>query len=310
MRQPELERQIKRKINAITFYRDLFTDGYNLQPFSYILNEDTLEDYFDYYKKNNFFKNLNVTVFDETKEERIIDGYNYIKEHLSSNDFELNNMGTIILLEQYYELTNEIGKYRFIPHFKDSSGYKQNKTTDDMLMSLSLLEPVIKSSLKDIDKFILEDKDDYSKEVKNKLRNITIKNDKNIQHLQDRELEYHDTWDGACRDDEYSYIELGIAKRAFRKEKNAAARRVLDFTRELVDLDQNIMKYKFEMLRKDEENKNKVFPLIRHSNELVDEYESVLSRIQKGPNYYSFLSGEEIKENTKKNKEYKKMLKK
>ena len=314
MRHPDLELEIERKINAITFFKEFFSDGYNLIYYPCALNDENIDEYYNFYEKHNFFNNEKVSKNDEEREFRIVDGYNYIKDKIKdSYDYELEDKKTFLLLDQYYELTNEIGKYKFVPHFKYSTGYNQNKATDDMLINLSLLEPIIRESLKDIDTFLKEkkdSKDEFVIDLNNKLKESIYKNDRSLESLQDREVDYHETWDGACRDTEYNYIELGMSKRAYRKEKNNACRRVMDCAREIVNMDQEIMQYKFNELRENYESKNKVFPLIRHANKLVGEYEKVLDRIQSGPYYYSFLTEEEIKEQTKSNKEYKKMLKK
>lgn len=311
MEKIDIEREIERKKNAIEFFGDFFTSGYNLQVFPFVYNERVLDQCLDYYKDQDFFKNSKITKKDASREERIIDGYNYIKEKLNGiMGYDLEDNLSIALFEQYYNLMDEIGTYRFVPHFRNSISDTQNKATDDMLMNLALLEPVVKESLKDIDTFMTEEED---KEVVNKVKEALIKvskvNEDKISNLQSCENEYHDTWEGACRGSEYTYSELGEARRLFRKEKNQSARRVLDFSKELLDLDKYIMEYKSEKLREDVDNNREVFSLICHSNNLVTGYENVVDRIAKGPNYYCFLTKEEIEEHTKENKEHKKVLK-
>jgi hypothetical protein len=179
-----------------------------------------------------------------------------------------------------------------------------------MVMNLTLFEPVIKESLKDIDAFIRENPDiDFSKTIEKDLKDMIDSNNYSLFRLTDSRHKYHTTWTGACRKDHFTYSELGEAKHEYKKTKNNTCRRVIDIARELVDIDSRIMAYKYATLRDDYENRNKVFPFIRHANELIDKYEQVLSRITYGPNCYSYLTEEEIETHTKENKKSKQLSK-
>jgi hypothetical protein len=177
-------------------------------------------------------------------------------------------------------------------------------------MNLVLLEDVVKSCVKDIDDYLKENHDDaFRSKIEARLNEMICNNELKFDLLRSARKDYHEKWTGACRDDRYRYKELGDSKLVYRKTKNAACRRVLDYARELVDMDMDIMKYKYATLREDFENRDKVFPLIRHANGLVDDYEDVLKRITYGPYCYSLLTSEEVKEKTRENKENKKLMK-
>jgi hypothetical protein len=310
----EFDNIVREKRNALRYFPGLFNEGYHLNSDSIFALKFNLDFDYNKYEEENFgcFYDAYTEKARKKHEEDINKAYHYISGLIKDKeDYVLKTKTTSTLLDQYYKISSEIGKYKFVAHFKNSIGYNQNLNNDNMVMNLTLFEPIIKEALKDVDAFVRENPDClFTKSIEKRLKDMSDENNLRLFRLTDARHNYHSVWAGACRKDCYTYSELGEAKQEYKKIKNNTGRRVVDFARELVNMDRDIMVYKYATLREDFANRNKVFPLIRHANELIDKYEDVLRRITYGPNCYSYLTGEEIKEHSKENKKSKQLQKK
>ena len=311
----EIEKIVKERRNALRYFPGLFNEGYHLNSDSVFALRFNLDFDYNKYEEENFagFFDAFTEKARSKHEERINDAYNFIRDLIQEKeDYVLKTKTSSTLLDQYYKICSEIGKYKFVAHFKNSTGYNQNLNNDNMVMNLTLFEPIIKEALKDIDAFVRENPNcDFTNAVDKKLKDMIDINNLSLFKLTDSRTRYHRVWTGACRRDCYTYSELGEAKQEYRKTKNATSRRILDFARELVEIDSKIMAYKYASLTgEDYETKKKAFSHIVRSNNLIDGYDQIVGRITYGPNCYSYLTEEEIETHTKENKKSKQLIKK
>ena len=300
--------KIKERKNAIKYFPYLFDNGHHLIGDELDDVRFDLDFEFNRYEENHFSSFYYVSPRKEClrREEEITRGYNFIKELIEDEEnFKIINEDLVKVLNQYYSLCDEIGKYKFIPHFKGSSGYDQNKANDEILYDLVLFEGYIKGVLKGVDDYIINNSDS-SNLIMDKIHSLIDENALKFQELRSARKKYHSTWNGACKSDIYDYRELGEAKRNYRKTKNKACKQVLDMVSKLREIDHSVDFYAM----KNGESVNEFLDRIYSKENNNQKYYEAIININKGPYYYSFLDQDEIRNQSIENKGCKRRNKK
>lgn len=305
------EEKIKELKNAVEYFPYLFDYGHHL-IFDNISDIKFDLDYeYNRYEENHFSSFFIPSPRSEClkREQAINRGYAYIKgliEDREKNDIGYMLSSTAVPLRQYYTLTDEIGRYSFIPHHDSSFGANQNRANDEILYDLVLFEDLVKDMLIKIDKYCKEHNDEYKNDINERLFDLADNNSYHREKLEAARIKYHRIWNGACRGNEYNYKELGEAKQEYRKTKNETCKYVLDFVKELYSISCAI-----DVLTYDTK-KDPLIALVEgvKSTQFNREYHEAFKNIVNGPNYYAYLDKEEKERQSKVNKELKKQLKK
>jgi len=296
------EKIIERK-NAVKYFRNLFDNGFHLvgeEPRLVMLD---LNYYYNRYEEDNFNPYYRRTHYKKSeclrREKEVTRAYNFIKGLINEEErFKLNNENSVKVLNQYYSLCDEIGKYQFVEHDDYTIGAKQNKANEEILYELIPFEEYIKHVLVELDRH-LKDHPESADAINEELQKIGDRNALKFQELRSARHKYHDTWTGTCRGVDYDRSTLGEVKRDYRKVKNTACKRVLDFVDELHAIDLSIDNH---MMREDET----IIEYLDRTRKDMDinrkYYHEAIGNINNGPYYYSFLDQDEIKTQSEQNK--------
>lgn len=267
---------IYNKEKALTYFKDIYDNGLNIKNNITMENIDKI--YLDYCKKYmTLFGNYAVY-----ERQDIITAYKYLQEQMKYKNKTKTNISILnSLIKSYEELTNKIGEYRFNIHSENQN--TQNISNREMLTDVSMFKPILYKVIIDINNYILENENnDLIENI------IKLKDDLDMQclHLHLKENDYFKIWNKVYIDkihnDKYNIQSLGKAKNTWKKEKNKSLKLILDFYKELVNIEKNISKETY--------------------NELKKEYEDKYKDIKNGKYYYSYLSQDEIHSSSLDNK--------
>lgn len=305
------EDKIKEIKNAVEYFPYLFDHGHHLIRDNINDVKFDLDYEYNRYEENHFSSFYIPSPRSEcVKREKAINrGYAYIKGLIE--DRENTDIGNMlshvgVLLLQYYTLTDEIGRYEFVPHHDSSFGANQNRANDEILYDLALFEDLVKDMTIKIDKYCKEHNDEYKKDIDERLCDLGENNSDSRKKLEAARIKYHNVWNGACRGNKYNYKELGKAKLEYRKTKNEACKQVLDYVKELYSISSAIDVLTYDTKKDPVLAYNDVMKSIKFNRD----YNEAIKNIIHGPNYYAYLDKDEIERQSKLNKELKKQLKK
>ena len=225
--------------------------------------------------------------------------YEYIKTILTEhNKFEVNSSLANNILNSYNKLVSTMSAYRFCPNWKDSYGALQNDTNKKILFEISLFQPVLISVLKNIDNYIGTISapgkiDEFYCDLISKLEELKNSLDSSYEELSNAQQEYHATWDANYRRERgmnfRTKSELGEAKKEWRLSRNDACHSILNFFRELENI--NIALY-YGTFKYDEQN----YGIDDETLEVSESYNNGVKNIVKSPNYFCYLNETEKKE--------------
>lgn len=267
----EYMRIVSNRKLAISIFPDLFDNNFHLRQDASL---DKLNQLYDKFKAGQL---QNVISYWQLQE--IQGAYNYVKDLIENRYKPDERKISYSIYEQYYLLINEIAKYHFVYQNKEkkTGGYYQNLNNKAILFELSLLEPCLNDMLKHLDSV-------YERSSTEEEKNAIVYKCINLGALLN--MSYSSL--AECKSDyqienqkeRINFSDLGMAKWHWRKFKNISCQDIIRF---------------YECFDKD-------FGIPYPSKGFYNKY---TIELKKSPNYYCFLTNDEIKEQSKKNKDIK-----
>ena len=225
----------------------------------------------------------------------------YLKRaFLEQTKFNANNHITEKLLTSYEQLITTMSEYEFTAHKKNSWGACQTNSNQDILFDISLLKPVLTMSIKNIDIYLdqimfVDQMELFYHILMENLHNLIDKLDACDEKLLDAQTNYYNAWaESKNYRIQLTDSELGLYKKEWRLQRNNACHEILTFYKDIVKISADVV----------DPTKSKLVPAHLQVN-IENLYSAGKENIEKSPNYYSFLTKQEIQEQSQKNKEKK-----
>ncbi len=233
--------------------------------------------------------------------------YEYIKKILTEHTkFEVNSKLVNNILQSYNQLVSTVSAYSFTARYPTSYGDSQNDTNKKILLQISLFQPVLISVLKNIDNYFEtisepEKIDGFYCELISKLEELKKLLDNSNEKLSNAQDEYHETWDATNRSNYYMMFErglrshtrtqsqLGEAKKEWRLNRNKACHSILNFFKELENINIALYYGTFEF---DKQN----YGVDNDTLEVSELYNNGVRNIVNSPNYFCYLNETEKQE--------------
>lgn len=285
----EVEKQSKE--NAIKYFPDFFMDNYSILIDKTL--EELREEYLNYCEKY-FTCNNPKDIADKIN---IKKAYDYIRGMLENMKKTYDGKEKIIqdLLISYEALIITIADYRFNAKWKKSYGFNQNQANRKILFEISLLKPMITMMLENIDMYFktiysISKISEFDNQLRKTLEGLKEQLDASLREIIAAKSNYQGIWNSVKRREFYrvqgcTNADLGDAKLEWKIVKNNGCHTILEFCRQMLEIN----------IALPEEN------MIYSIEEIKKAYQDGIANIEKGPNYYSYLSEEERTEITRQN---------
>ncbi len=226
----------------------------------------------------------------------INNGYNYIEnaKKTKSKARKLFNK-PYQFQELYITLLNDLKEYRFSDNvFYESTGYNQNKTSDNITKEITNFNGAILPILKKVDTFVDSVKNNNecsTYEIKLLSKLVSLAEELNSLHLEINEAkkEYHYSWSSHKYNVGVSNTEVGTKKRIWKKTRNKLCHTIINFIKEMCEL--NIVMY-YESF----DYSNTDYGLDSSVIEQYSAYNKAHKNVLNSKNYYCYLDDEEKKE--------------
>ena len=284
MRRSEFEYDKKRRKQAIRFFPRFF--GKDL---CIIKGKSLTELYEDYQEILNLLRS-------SREKDNLYDAYTYLTITIKKEEEtpELTSQIGKELYNRYINLITSITEYKFETKRSNTHGEKQNRINREILFELAFLRKYIVKSIVIIDDYFrIQEGKEVKSLMDNNIRtfvkeiNMCLIRAKNI--LDDRKIRYHDlliTKHLVARESlNERFKALGETRDLWRKERNNACHTILDFY-SYITVIANMAYY--EMYGR---QRNTLYELYGSSIQPTGED---LEFIKKGPNYYNYLSRDQI----------------
>lgn len=292
-------KNMKTKEMAIKYFPDFFGKDFNVTT-RYNINDLEREylkycvSYFKIYSEESCNDRINIQL-----------AYEYMKTILTEHTkFQVNSKLANSISQSYDKLISTMSSYEFKPKWDNSYGALQNNTNKNILLEVSSFQPFLKIVLKNIDAYFdcvsePEKIDGFYCELVSKLEELKESLDNSNEKLKIAQDEYHDNWNATNRSWEYNYYgesktssctnsELGEAKKEWRLMRNNACHSILNFFRELENINKALY---YGTFRIDEQKRDIDYNILQESKF----YNGVVNYIVKSPNYYCYLDKDERK---------------
>ena len=282
MKKSEFEYDRKRREEAIIFFPNFF--GEDLCVSETATPEDLQKEYQRLFisKDNN---ELNKFSFQ--------DAYYYLRNAIKEEIPELTSPMGQKIYEQYKALINEISKYKF--NVLSKRPQRKNIVNREILYELAFLRKYIIKQIEIIDQYFTQED---LKEIKNEKYQIIYNSSKELYNLLLNEVEklknkkvYYSAIALKMIHSGRNYTRrinlrcLGDAREEWRKERNSACHTIMTFYN-LISLAGFVAYY--ELFGKNRDAYRK------YCGYYGPEYDDDLEFIKKGPNYYNYLSRDQI----------------
>ena len=280
MKRQDFEKEKELRKIAIKAFPEFFKSDYSLDE------EKTLEDLRE-----------RIEDFGYPRPVILISVYNYLEEEIvNSNKLsKLNAESVRELYKSFKKLIDAISNYGFNARYDNTYGATQNQNNENILFELVSLINNIIDALYKIDLYleklsILKEDlliNNMNKEINKLIREL----DDACTSLARSEKYYHDMWNVVFQGGDYSGYgslnDLGVAKAEWRKDRNKACRTYIKTYESLIALGN----YAYR-------ERNGIGICEWHPSIIDDNIE----HIKRGPNYYCYLTQDEITAEVDKNR--------
>lgn len=244
----------------------------------------------DYFEKGYFTPNS--SKYDVRKISDLRDTYVLVKnEYYREENLKFENVAVDKLFNAYNALTSNISDYHFNAHRKHSYGGNQNKSNKDILLEISMINPVLLDTLEKADGYIVYNSDGFRLFVAELFDKIEFWTDELKEASRDLEIaksNYQKTWNSVNRRYHYgckaTNSDLGASKKDWKLKRNEACHTIYEFYQDVMLINKAIDYESFDV---DETSYSlKV-------SEIEELYNYAMENIATGPNYYCYLTPEE-----------------
>lgn len=297
----EIDEDIKNMKNASCYFQEFMqnnlADAYTHWNKDSYLHEIKSKLYF-ILNNGSYIKDGRRTFINEDDLLKLIETFQYISiKIVEEKNIKFESKDITAIYSKYKELVQEISNYYFISHGENSYGATQTRANSDILIYLFALKGLLIDALKELDSFLkldtsISDEKNLKNDLLNKLEIMLGEMDNTVTEASQARDKYHENWDLSCRTRrKYRTVfhsDLGRLKKEWRLNKNKACRMILNTYEEIINLNKQIDDY-FKLNKKSSENMSK-------------KYQYFMERLTKSPNYYCFLTQEEIEKISEENK--------